>query len=168
LATSYFNLELFLSLTKKSQRAVDKIKPSRMQNQNRYSPCPCDSKSPYDKCCRPYHQGLPAPTALALMRSRYCAYALGLVDYIIKTTHGQNPAAQGDHSAWRNDLLRFCEQTDFDGLKILQFEEGKSQSSVAFTAYLRQAGGDSRFSEKSLFRKEGGQWLYLSGEFLDK
>ncbi|MGA4815597.1 YchJ family metal-binding protein [Pseudomonas aeruginosa] len=44
--------------------------------------CPCGSGDPLDDCCGRYHQGHPAPTAEALMRSRYSAYALGLVDYL--------------------------------------------------------------------------------------
>lgn len=47
--------------------------------------CPCGS-DPLDDCCGRYHQGHPAPTAEALMRSRYSAYALGLVDYLRDTT----------------------------------------------------------------------------------
>ena len=48
--------------------------------------CPCGSGDPLDDCCGRYHQGHPAPTAEALMRSRYSAYALGLVDYLRDTT----------------------------------------------------------------------------------
>ncbi|MBJ7449651.1 MAG: hypothetical protein JHC93_04750, partial [Parachlamydiales bacterium] len=49
--------------------------------------CPCHSSLDYEKCCKPFHDGIPAPTALALMRSRYSAYALHLIEYIIATTH---------------------------------------------------------------------------------
>ncbi|MFM0874673.1 YchJ family metal-binding protein, partial [Klebsiella pneumoniae] len=48
--------------------------------------CPCGSGDPLDDCCGRYHQGHPAPTAEALMRSRYSAYGLGLVDYLRDTT----------------------------------------------------------------------------------
>src|SRR5437867_3549203 len=43
--------------------------------------CPCHSGKKYSECCEPYHQGLPAPTPLALMRSRYAAYALQNAEY---------------------------------------------------------------------------------------
>jgi SEC-C motif-containing protein len=98
------------------------------------------------------------------MRSRYCAYALGLSDYIMVTTHKQNSAYQADSKAWRADLDAFSDQTSFDGLKILAAEEGEDQATVSFTAYLRQAGAEATFSEKSTFVKEGGAWLYKSGE----
>ena len=50
-------------------------------------PCPCHSKLTYDTCCEPFHTGKKvAETPERLMRSRYCAYALAKVDYLIATT----------------------------------------------------------------------------------
>jgi len=40
--------------------------------------CPCGSGTAYAACCEPMHQGAPALTAEALMRSRYSAFVLGL------------------------------------------------------------------------------------------
>lgn len=49
--------------------------------------CPCGSNKPFDYCCRPIVEGQKAaPTAEALMRSRYTAFALGAIDYLIDTT----------------------------------------------------------------------------------
>ncbi|MBU6455279.1 MAG: zinc chelation protein SecC [Cyanobacteria bacterium REEB67] len=129
---------------------------------DRFSPCPCDSQIAYHKCCRPYHLGEAAPTPLALMRSRYCAYALGLVDYVIKTTDPANKSYTKDTAAWRLDLMPFCQQTSFDGLKIVEAEEGSD--TVTFTACLRHSQADASFSERSTFRRSAdGRWLYLSG-----
>ena len=134
-----------------------------MKKIDRFSPCPCHSQKPYHQCCRPYHQGDLAPTPLALMRSRYCAYALALVDYVIKTTDRQNAAYKLDTAAWRQDLLPFCQQTSFDGLKIIEAKEGAD--TVTFTAYLRQGQADASVTEKSLVRRGAdGGWLYLSGQ----
>ena len=47
--------------------------------------CPCGSGQDLDRCCAPYIDGNPAPTAEALLRSRYTAYVLGNVDYIAHT-----------------------------------------------------------------------------------
>ena len=66
--------------------------------------CPCQSGLRYKRCCRPLHQGAPAPSPEALMRSRYSAYALGLVDYIIDTTLPAGPHWQADRSAWASEL----------------------------------------------------------------
>ena len=49
--------------------------------------CPCGSGRAFEECCEPYLLGrLPAPTAEALMRSRYSAYALSSIDYLYKTS----------------------------------------------------------------------------------
>ena len=38
------------------------------------------------------------PTAEALMRSRYSAYNKGLVQYVVDTTHPENPMAAGSNN----------------------------------------------------------------------
>ena len=48
--------------------------------------CPCVSGNSYDECCGPYIAGnAAAPTAEALMRSRFTAFASGRLDYIERT-----------------------------------------------------------------------------------
>lgn len=50
--------------------------------------CPCKSNISYSDCCEPYHNSTKLPsTAEQLMRSRYSAYALKLINYLIETTH---------------------------------------------------------------------------------
>ncbi|HAW61148.1 MAG TPA: hypothetical protein DCX26_02290, partial [Pseudomonas sp.] len=48
--------------------------------------CPCGSGDALAECCGRYHAGVAAPSAELLMRSRYSAYVLGLVDYLQATT----------------------------------------------------------------------------------
>jgi SEC-C motif domain protein len=133
---------------------------------DKYGPCPCDSKKPYTKCCRPFHQGQLPAAAVNLMRSRYSAYALGLADYIIDTTHKENIGYNEDLKAWKQDLEIYCRATKFDGLKIVdaQGDEAATTATVSFIAYLRQGEADASFSEKSNFTKVDGRWLYRSGE----
>ena len=53
-----------------------------------HASCPCDSGRPFAACCEPYVSGrTPAPTAEALMRSRYTAYTLQDADYLLRTSH---------------------------------------------------------------------------------
>jgi uncharacterized protein YchJ len=47
--------------------------------------CPCGSGDELDGCCGLLLDGVPAATALALMRSRYTAYVRGEIDYLIET-----------------------------------------------------------------------------------
>ena len=50
------------------------------------SPCPCGSSLVYGSCCGPLHWATTrAETAEQLMRSRYTAFVLGDVDYLIAT-----------------------------------------------------------------------------------
>ena len=88
--------------------------------------CPCKSQKNYEECCKHYHIGGNPPTALALMRSRYSAYSLGLADYIIKTTHPNHPEFNQKPWEWRDDILHFSKATEFIDLEILAFESQKS------------------------------------------
>lgn len=134
-------------------------------NERAETSCPCFSALPYKHCCMPLHQGKKAASdARALMRSRYSAYALRKVDYLISTTHKENPAFRANKSVWQKSLLEFASNTHFQGLKIVEFQDGENLAFVTFTAFLRQGSIDASFSEKSLFEKVKGKWLYKSGE----
>jgi SEC-C motif-containing protein len=126
--------------------------------------CPCGSGKSYEVCCQPCHQGEAAKSAEALMRSRYSAYALGLVDYILKTMHQSHPDAARPVEVRRKEIGEFCKATVFKGLKISDVQEGESKSTVTFTAFLSQGGKDFSFTEKSTFEKVQGNWFYLNGE----
>ena len=57
------------------------------------------------------------------MRSRYSAYALGLLDYVMATTHPDGDRYDADTTAWRRGLQQFSELTSFDDLHILDAPE---------------------------------------------
>lgn len=128
--------------------------------------CPCYSEKPYAECCKPYHDGSPPVNALALMRSRYAAYALHLAGYIIKTTHPDNPAYFSKKAEWKQDILHFSQNTKFTGLTIHEFIDGENEAYVTFTAHLQQGGKDASFTEKSRFLKVQGRWLYRDGTMI--
>lgn len=125
------------------------------------SPCPCHSGKKYKKCCQPFHIGAKAGNAQLLMRSRYSAYALKLAEYIMATTHPNNPDYTYDTSTWKNNILQFCDNTNFEGLKVLEFLDGENEAFVKFDALLSGA----HFIEKSRFLKVEGRWMYESGVF---
>ena len=98
------------------------------------------------------------------MRSRYAAYALGHIDYIIETTHSDGPHFQEDKFTWRAEIAQFCEQTRFVGLQVLGSGALQGEDAwVSFLAQLTQHGHDASFKECSTFRREDGRWCYLSG-----
>ncbi len=122
--------------------------------------CPCCSGHPYQECCEILHKGTPAGNAFDLMRSRYSAYALHLPDYIIETTHEENPKRKENRDYWRKEILLFCENTTFIKLKVLNFMEEGDKACVNFIAYLNQNQKDIQLHENSYFEKVGAIWLY--------
>ena len=126
-------------------------------------PCPCTSKKSYDQCCGPYLEGKRLPdTAAQLMRSRFTAYALGKVDYLIQTT-----APEKRDGIDRAELLAYCKAVRCVGLKIVATEagaQGDETGVVKFHASLQHEGKRSLHVERSTFIREAGAWRYLDGE----
>ena len=125
-------------------------------------PCPCGSGKLILACCGPILAGKPAPTAEALMRSRYTAYATGRFAYIEETCAG--PAAKAFN---RREAERSGIGTEWLGLTITGREtglEGDDTGKVSFTFRVRQNGQESSASEVSLFRKIDGRWYYWDRE----
>jgi SEC-C motif-containing protein len=121
------------------------------------NPCPCGSGKKYKKCCGILHKGAVAKNALELMKSRYSAFAIGKIDYIIKTS-----TFQTDY----DDLKSFSDMCEFQKLEILEFCDGNSEAFVTFRATIFCQEQDNSFVEKSRFIKQGNIWLYESGEIL--
>lgn len=128
--------------------------------------CPCGTGKAYEECCKAFHQGQLPDSALKLMRSRYSAYALCLPAYIISTTHPANPQFREDTPQWSQKISEFCLQTEFKKLEILDFQQEDHLATVTFTAHLAQHKKDVSFTEKSLFEKIQGKWLYLNGQII--
>lgn len=127
--------------------------------------CPCGSNIKYKKCCQVYHKGKIASTALELMKSRYSAYVVKDVKYIIKTTHINNQDYTLDFNTWSNDILEFCNNSEFKGLEILDFIQNKEESYVKFHVKVFIQNKNESFTEKSKFVKEDNKWLYHSAKF---
>jgi SEC-C motif-containing protein len=111
----------------------------------------------YAECCEPFHAGrTEAPTAEALMRSRYSAFAFGLSDYLWRTWHPRTRPRQVtlDDTAWtRLEILDVVDGTERHRDGIVEF--------VAQFGYGRRAG---RMRERSRFEHRGGRWMYVDGE----
>jgi len=129
--------------------------------------CPCGSQKKFKNCCRVFHCGEKPNTALELMKSRYAAFAASDSQYIINTTHRDNPDYTNDIQKWENDIHDFFDHTDFKNLEIIDFVDGENESYVTFKATLFQGAIDSSFTEKSKFIKVNDIWLYHSGEFIE-
>ncbi len=130
--------------------------------------CPCKSTKSYKDCCEKYHLGKSlAENASVLMRSRFSAYALGLADYIIKTSHPKNLCFNKDLKSLKEEIINFSKTTSFEDLEILDFVEENNQAFVTFIAYLKICEKDATFTEISHFEKQNGRWLYKDGQIFE-
>ncbi|MHC5347814.1 YchJ family protein [Metapseudomonas furukawaii] len=121
--------------------------------------CPCGSGNLLDECCGRYHNGQAAPCVEALMRSRYSAYVVGLVDYLVDTTlpaqrEGLNLEAIRAWSLSSTWLGLEVESCDVLG--------GQPEHAfVTFTARWHDKDGEHSHQEKSAFVQADGRWYFL-------
>src|SRR5690349_6659067 len=82
--------------------------------------CPCGSELGLEACCGPAISGeRPAPTAEALMRSRYTAYTQKKGSYIVET-HDPDSREEVDEKATQ----RWAEETECLQLQVLSTKDG--------------------------------------------
>ncbi len=119
--------------------------------------CPCGSTKPYADCCARYLDGSePAPSAEALMRSRYTAYTLQREDYLLKTWHpSTRPAALG---------LAEDAATKWLGLEVKRHAQDAEHAVVEFVARYKVGGRARRLHETSRFVREDKRWFYVDGD----
>jgi len=125
-------------------------------------PCPCGSGQDESACCGPILAGAPAPTALALMRSRYTAYVRGAIDHVV-ATHDPATREEIDVPA----ATRWSEDTTWGGLEILGTErggEGDDEGVVEFVVRGVTSGAPFAQRERSTFRRDDGRWYYVGGD----
>ncbi|QEK91810.1 hypothetical protein E2544_08295 [Achromobacter insolitus] len=121
--------------------------------------CPCGGPKPYLECCGRWHEGpqaMQAPTAEALMRSRYSAFVLDKLPYLLATWHSSTrPAAlelNPPDLKWLGLAVKKALVQDAD------------HATVEFVARSRQAGRAHRLHELSRFVREDGRWYYVDGD----
>ncbi|MBU6375458.1 MAG: YchJ family protein [Bdellovibrionales bacterium] len=125
--------------------------------------CPCGSNLNTVECCLPLIKGkAKAKTAEQLMRSRYTAFVLGQIDYIIRTHHSKT-VAEVD----RPGIEEWSKKSKWLGLKILDTSAGQEadqQGTVTFHVQYEADGKTHDHREHSLFEKENGEWRFLDAE----
>ncbi len=100
------------------------------------------------------------------MRSRYAAYVLGELDYLVRTTHPDR----------RGSDLKAAYQATYDsiqwiGLEVLSLFQGgetDKMGKVEFQASYVQGGQSSVHHEHSRFKRYAGHWYYLDGVISDR
>jgi len=98
------------------------------------------------------------------MRSRYTAYCLKNIDYLLNTEHPRHR-----HPNSRQLMTATAHRTTWLGLTVLTTEAGEAEDStgmVEFVAVFRVEAEAAQLHERSRFCKEQGQWFYLDGDIL--
>jgi SEC-C motif domain protein len=124
--------------------------------------CPCGSGAARGACCGPFLDGdAVAPTAEALMRSRYSAFVEGRLEYLLRTWAEET----------RPEVLDLDPGQRWLGLSIRATSAGRMADDVGeveFVARSRVEGRGQRLHERSRFRRVNGQWFYVDGTFPGK
>ena len=122
------------------------------------SNCPCQSNKSYEDCCGRFHTHAQFPeTAEQLMRSRYAAYVLKNVPYIVETTVPSQQALLNVQA-----IQAWAENTQWLGLQILKTETlSKLQSAVEFNAVFQGEEGEQSHHERSIFVKIDERWYFV-------
>lgn len=98
-----------------------------------------------------------APDAEHLMRSRYTAFVLNELDYLLETWHVSTRPTNLEESPPGLKWL---------GLQVRRYAlQDDDNATVEFVARSRHNGQASRLHEISRFVRENGQWFYVDGIF---
>jgi SEC-C motif-containing protein len=124
--------------------------------------CPCGLGESLETCCGPYlkHEKKP-PTAEALMRARYTAYATGDVDFIVES-HDPDRKTEVD----RKNTEAWSKQSEWLGLEITSTEKGQPDDEtgiVEFVARYKVKSTKIEHRERALFRKHNERWVFVDG-----
>jgi SEC-C motif-containing protein len=87
------------------------------------------------------------------MRSRYSAYAVGRIDYLLATWHPST--SPGDLELSPVKWL---------GLEVRHAETAGDAGVVEFVARCRTSNGAQRLHETSRFVRQDGRWYYIDGQ----
>ncbi len=89
------------------------------------------------------------------MRSRYSAYVVGRIDYLLATWHGSTAPGELDLSPVK-----------WIGLEVLRAEEAGDAGIVEFVARCRVNGRAQRMHETSRFVRQDARWYYIDGQVM--
>ncbi len=136
--------------------------------------CFCGSNREFNDCCQGVLATQSATTPEQLMRSRFSAYCLKDIDYLVATWH---PSQRGNNS--HADIAAFANSAHFIKLQVTQCSEqaptlfkpapeviavADKVGFVEFIACFIQDEKLQQLREISRFVQQQGRWYYLDGE----
>lgn len=126
-------------------------------------PCLCGSEHKFKKCCGAIMADkMIATTPEQLMRSRYAAYVVANVDYLVKSQRG--PAALGFNA---RSAASWAKSVEWLGLTVQRSWMNPFNPDIGyveFTARYRDANGEHKMHEVSEFHFMSGEWFYYTGQ----
>ncbi|PCI31372.1 MAG: Sec-C motif domain protein [Flavobacteriaceae bacterium] len=125
--------------------------------------CNCGSEQNYEACCKLVHIDIHnAKTAEMLMRSRYSAFCKADGDYLIKSQAKKHAPS----STEIKEIVSWAKSVTWVKLEVIASTHGQANDhtgTVTFKASYFDADGMGIIEEKSLFEKENGHWVYVTG-----
>jgi len=124
--------------------------------------CFCGSNEHFSNCCQPYLNQEKIPTnAEELMRSRYSAFNVGDVDYLINTLLPEK-RQEDDKLQIQNTV----DNTEWLGLKIITGPK-RQEDEVEFVAFFQEEENIiGQLHECSNFAQQDNKWFYIDGVHL--
>lgn len=125
--------------------------------------CPCGSGWSFAACCEPIIKGKSkAINAQQLMRSRYTAFTIANIDYLMISHHSSTRPIKE-----RKSIEKWAKSVKWIGLTILNTFRGEADDEIGyveFKAFYLENGKPEHIHEKSFFQRENETWVYVSGE----
>ncbi len=125
--------------------------------------CSCDNSTDYAACCGRFISGnAVAETPEQLMRSRYSAYSMANIDYIVQTMRGT--ALQGFD---KQHARQWAQAATWQGLQVVHTEMDADKADVGYVEFIAKFqldGQNQQIHEKSRFKKYDGRWYYVDGK----
>jgi SEC-C motif-containing protein len=128
---------------------------------------PFQDKQALEAYCLPFIRGERRPeTAVDLMASRYVAYTLGEIDYLVQT-HAPDTRDSVDRVATEH----WSRKAEWRGLDIVSTEAGGAgdeRGEVEFIAFYAMDGAEQVHHERSTFQRIDGVWYFVDGKLVPK
>jgi len=125
--------------------------------------CHCGNEKSYTTCCEIIHNDITkALTAEMLMRSRYSAFCKANGEYLVLSQakkYAPNTSEIEDIVAWAKSVT----WVKLEVIEITNGLENDRTGTVKFKASYFDADGMGIIEENSLFEKENGHWVYVTG-----
>ena len=124
--------------------------------------CACGSQIEFSSCCELFISGAKhAPTAEALMRSRYTAYTMARVPYMRET---MAPETRKDFD--EANVRQWSTGSEWRGLDVIRSEENGNEATVEFVAHYKTADKVIDHHEIAQFRRDpdDNRWYFVDGK----